>query len=188
MAIRVANIIVIPFDQVSVLSFGFFYFIFPRPFCPAKVRLQLIRWISTDFSRSVCIAVPNIGQTFRSVIRSVRSVRRVPYRVGERARTELRAGFRMWSLSEANIILCLSLITGNYNCYHGNFVLKGFSIMGHTGLSREIIWKYLYQVCNGIVFANEYMKDHICELRRKIWTDGIRTHDLCDTGAVLYQL
>ena len=32
--------------------------------------------------------------------------------------------------------------------------------------------------------TSEYMKDHIIELR----LNGIRTHDLCDTGAVLYQL
>ena len=63
-------------------------------------------------------------------------------------------------------------------------------------------------------FVNEYRKDHIFELRRKTWIyagliiavthttwavvklkpqkhsglNGIRTHDLCDTGAVLHQL
>ena len=57
-------------------------------------------------------------------------------------------------------------------------------------------------------FANEYKKDHIFGLRRKIWIydwpsqlssceinawknsglNGIWTHDLCHTGAVLHQL
>ena len=53
--------------------------------------------------------------------------------------------------------------------------------------------------------VNEYIKDHIFELRRKIWIYDwssqlhtnlssyeikarIRTHDLCDTSTVLYQL
>ena len=43
------------------------------------------------------------------------------------------------------------------------------------------------------IMANEYMKEHIFEhanlwLKKFSGLRGIRTHDLCDTGAVLYQL
>ena len=127
-------------------------------------------------------------------------------------------------------VLCVTTWSSNFSAFAACFLQKllppslfgilaifvrGFSLSSllavgpivfvQSPISVSCLFQYAASnTVNQQQFANEYMKDHLFELRRKIWfydwslqlhtqleqlwnksLNGIQTHDLCDTGAVL---
>ena len=74
-----------------------------------------------------------------------------------------------------------------------------FSVFGHSDETMSVVqinmWKFIYLKCGERYEEINDFRSYThnlngCEIKgwKKSGLNGIRTHDLCDTGAVLYQL